>query len=297
MLFGVVNVFKPPRLTSRDVVDRVLRCCPRKTKVGHAGTLDPMATGVLVVAVGPATRLIQYAQVSGKSYTASFRLGYCSDTEDITGNVESIPDSPTVSEIDLVGTLGQFEGTIQQTPPMYSAIKVKGQRAYKAARKGVALEIAPRPIVVHSIQLLEFDFPEFTVAIDCGKGTYVRTLGRDIAKSLGSDCVMTALQRTAVGEFAIESSVKLEEIEDQGIETSLLDPVSMVDSLPRIQTTSSQVQDLRHGKRLSSDTWNIADSVEELAAVDQTQQLLAILQRKSPNEFGPKINFAPQLFG
>ena len=238
MLFGVINAFKPQGMTSRDVVDKIVRCCPRKTKVGHAGTLDPMATGVLVVAVGPATRLIQYAQASGKSYTASFRMGYCSDTEDITGDVQSIADSPTVSQEEMVRTLDQFVGTIQQTPPMYSAIKVNGQRAYKAARKGVALEISARPIEVHSIRLLKFDFPEFTIAIDCGKGTYVRTLGRDIAKSLGSDCVMTALQRTAVGRFTNESSVKLEEIENHGVEKSLLDPISMIGSLPRIQALS-----------------------------------------------------------
>ena len=151
MLFGVLNVNKPAELTSRDVVNRIVRQCPRKTKVGHAGTLDPMATGVLVVAIGPATKLIQYAQGSNKTYIGSFRLGLRSDTEDITGTVEELPDAHPITQSDLVAAFDQFTGQIMQTPPQYSAVKVDGQRAYKAARQGKSLDIKPRPTHIDSI--------------------------------------------------------------------------------------------------------------------------------------------------
>jgi len=284
-------------MTSRDVVDIIVRRCPRKTKVGHAGTLDPLATGVLVVAVGPATKLIQYAQGSSKSYIGNFRLGHRSDTEDITGEVEEIPNAAKVTEQELKEKLGQFHGTIQQTPPMYSAVKVDGQRAYKAARKGISLDIAARPVQIDAIELLEFSYPDFSIKIDCGKGTYVRTLGRDISRSVGSDCVMTDLCRTAVGSFPIESSINLDQIKDQPIEYLLHDPLSMVGSLPKTVLDSDQTETLRHGKRLSALSLNIADeAVEELAAVNGDDQLLAILKRKSAAEFGSKINFVPVLY-
>ena len=297
MLLGVVNAYKPQGMTSRKLVDVVLRKCPRKTKVGHAGTLDPMATGVLVIAVGPATKLIQYSQSSAKTYEGSFRLGFRSDTEDATGQIEAIDGAPTISRDEFASKLPTFEGTIQQTPPSYSAIKVGGERAYKAARKGVSLDIAARPVRIDSIELLDFDFPNFSLRINCGKGTYIRTLGRDIAKSLGSDCLMTKLERTAVGEFSSEESMSLEDIENQKIEDLIRDPVQMVNNLERVSLQSDQIEELRHGRRLKGiETQLKNEQAEELVAVCPKGKLLAILVRKSASEFGPKVNFVPLLF-
>ena len=297
MLFGVLNVNKPAELTSRDVVNRIVRQCPRKTKVGHAGTLDPMATGVLVVAIGPATKLIQYAQGSNKTYIGSFRLGLRSDTEDITGTVEELPDAHPITQSDLVAAFDQFTGQIMQTPPQYSAVKVDGQRAYKAARQGKSLDIKPRPTHIDSIQIVAFEYPDFQIEIKCGKGTYVRTLGRDIAKSLGSDSVMTALKRTAVGAYSIESSSSLPEIQARPIEEMISSPCSVVSDLPKVVLGADEIQRLLHGKRLLSSNWNVEDeSGPELAAFDQSGQLLGILEWKSATEYASKINFVPQLY-
>lgn len=295
MHFGVLNVRKPAGITSRDVVNHIVRCCPRKTKVGHAGTLDPMATGVLVVAVGPATKLIQFSQDSNKVYVGKFQLGLRSNTEDITGVVEEVPGAPAISEDSLRQTLGQFHGTILQTPPQFSAVKVDGKRAYQLARQGETAAIQPRPTRIDSIELLSFNYPNFSLEIHCGKGTYIRTLGRDIAKSVGSDAVMTQLERTAVGEFKIESALTLEDIEQQDLGAKLADPLLMVGSLNRIELNESEIERLRHGKLLRSKDWKIDAKDSELAAVSDNR-LAAILTRKSLDEFATKVNFVPQLF-
>lgn len=295
MHFGVLNVRKPGGITSRDVVNHIVRCCPRKTKVGHAGTLDPMATGVLVVAVGPATKLIQFSQDSNKVYVGEFQLGLRSNTEDITGVVEEVSGAPAISEDSLRQTLGQFHGTILQTPPQFSAVKVDGKRAYQLARQGETAAIQPRPTRIDSIELLSFNYPNFSLEIHCGKGTYIRTLGRDIAKSVGSDAVMTQLERTAVGEFKIESALTLEDIQQQNLGAKLADPLLMVGSLKRIELNESEIERLRHGKLLRSKDWKIDAKDSELAAVSDNR-LAAILTRKSLDEFATKVNFVPQLF-
>lgn len=296
MLFGVLNVHKPQGMTSRALVNRIVRCCPRKTKVGHAGTLDPLATGVLVVAIGPATRLIQYSQAATKSYEGHFRLGLTSDTEDITGEVQTVEGAASVSRQALEDALGQFHGIIEQTPPQFSAVKVDGKRAYQVARDGGSVEIQSRPTRIDSIRLLSFAEPDFSLAIDCGKGTYVRTLGRDIAKSLGSDAVMTNLQRTAVGPFEIAAAQKLDELSADSIESAMLDPVSMIGAMAKVSLTEEEVNRLRFGKRLLSADWNIDQSSEEVAGVGSDGKLIAILMKKSATEFGAKINFAPLLY-
>lgn len=295
-MFGVINVLKPAGMTSRDVVNKIVRLCPRKTKVGHAGTLDPMATGVLVVAIGPATKLIQYAQGSAKMYVGGFRLGLLSNTEDISGEVEEIPDAPNVTKSDLVDTLTKFTGDILQTPPQFSAVKVDGQRAYKAARKGEKVDIKARPARIDFINLISFEFPDFQIEIKCGKGTYIRTLGRDIAKSLGSDSVMTALQRSAVGNFSVNQSVTLEEIASRPISDLISSPALMVSHLPKVQLSNDDITRLLHGKRLTLSEVERKADAPEFAAFDTGGQLLAILERKSKTEFGSKVNFVPQLF-
>jgi tRNA pseudouridine55 synthase len=210
MLFGVLNVFKPAEFTSRDVVNIVQRACPRKTKVGHAGTLDPMATGVLVVATGPATKLIQYAQNSKKSYVGAFRLGLQSDTEDVTGDVKELPGAPVITESQLRDSLPEFIGSVSQIPPQYSAVKVNGQRAYKAARRGELVEIKARPTTIYSIDLLSFEYPDFAIEIQCGKGTRTNARTRHRKKAwVGCDYdeIETHLDWPFFNRFGIEFGV------------------------------------------------------------------------------------------
>src|SRR5436190_8799230 len=199
-MFGLLNVDKPSGLTSRDVVNRVQRLV-KPHKVGHAGTLDPLASGVLVVCVGPATRLIEYVQRMPKRYLATFLLGRRSETEDIEGAVTELTDTPVPTVEQAHGALPNFVGRIQQLPPAFSALKVDGQRAYALARKGETPDLQPRPIEVYSVELVEYSYPQLVLDIRCGSGTYVRSLGRDIARALGTEAVMSALVRTEIGPF------------------------------------------------------------------------------------------------
>ena len=197
---GVLNLDKPMGLTSRDVVNRVVRLV-RPAKVGHAGTLDPLATGVLVVCVGHATRLISLAQEGRKRYLARFVLGQSSDTDDITGQVTQGGDWTGVKLGDLEGLLPQFVGRIQQVPPQFSAIHVQGERAYDLARRGEVVELQPRPVDVFAIRIVSFQAPALELDIECGSGTYIRSLARDLGARLGCGALMTDLRRLGVGPF------------------------------------------------------------------------------------------------
>src|SRR6478609_12096076 len=210
-MFGLLNVDKPAGITSRDVVNRVQRLV-RPHKVGHAGTLDPLATGVLVIAIGPATRLIEYVQRMPKSYQGTFLLGRTSDTEDVEGNVVELPHTPVPSRDDILAAIPRFLGTIEQRPPAFSALKVAGQAAYKLARRGEAVELAARPVEIISIDLVRYEYPELELRVRCGSGTYIRSLGRDLAEALGSAAVMSQLRRIAIGPFQVEESLQLADL-------------------------------------------------------------------------------------
>ncbi|HEX5470857.1 MAG TPA: tRNA pseudouridine(55) synthase TruB, partial [Lacipirellulaceae bacterium] len=175
--FGVLNVKKPGGATSRDAVDHVQRLV-RPAKAGHAGTLDPLATGVLVICVGQATRLIRYVQRMPKTYRAQFLLGRRSETDDIEGQVELMDDCSRPAREAVDHVIAQFIGEIEQKPPAHSAIKLAGRRAYQLARKGAEFELTPRPVVVHRIIVRRYEYPELELDIECGSGTYVRALGR-----------------------------------------------------------------------------------------------------------------------
>ena len=184
-MFGVLNLNKPPGVTSRDVVNVVQRIV-KPIKVGHAGTLDPMATGVLLVCVGPATRLISLLQQAPKNYVAEFRLGERSDTDDSTGTVsvqEASASSVTMSQLET--TLQSFVGSFDQVPPVFSAVKVQGQRAYAKARRGEDVQLLAKRVTVYAIDLLDFSWPVVSLRIRCGSGTYIRSIARDLGEKLG----------------------------------------------------------------------------------------------------------------
>lgn len=248
---GILNLHKPSGISSREAVNRVLRQVA-PAKVGHAGTLDPIASGVLVVCVGKATRLIEHLQRGSKSYRASFAFGQRSDTEDIEGQIEQLESPPVPTREQLEQTLPRFLGTIAQRPPSFSAIKVQGQRAYLRARRGELLELPARPVAIHALKLLDYQYPHWNLEIDCGSGTYVRSLGRDIAQSLGTEAVMTALVRTRVGPFRLEHAVTLEQLEHDRVAAHLLPAESAFPEMPRLDLQAEDLERFAVGLEIGS---------------------------------------------
>jgi tRNA pseudouridine55 synthase len=220
---GVVVVDKPAGLTSFDVVARVRRALGER-RVGHAGTLDPLATGVLPVCVGEATKLVPFLMGGDKEYEAEARLGVTTDTLDATGTVVAEASADHVSRADVAATLPRFRGRILQTPPMHSALRVDGRRLYELARQGVEVERVARPVEVHALELTAWTPPTLGLRIRCGKGTYVRSLIADLGAALGVGAHMTELRRTRVGAFTLATALSLDAIMAAGPATALLTP-------------------------------------------------------------------------
>lgn len=244
---GIFNVLKPPGMTSHDVVAFLRRALHTK-KIGHGGTLDPDAAGVLPVFAGSATRLLEFAVEGKKQYIAEFTLGKRTDTGDDSGTVVEEKQVPAITEEQLSKVLGSFLGVQQQLPPMYSALKVDGKKLYELARKGVEVERKPRQIEIYQLELLHFAGNSFTVAIDCSKGTYIRVLGEDIATALGTCGTMSFLLRTRVGSYTLANSHTLQEIAEQP-EVCRAEPISAVADLPQLKLTGRQAARITNGVR------------------------------------------------
>jgi len=291
-MFGLLNVNKPSGITSRDVVNRVQRLV-RGVKVGHAGTLDPLATGVLVVALGPATRLVEYVQRMPKTYVGTFLLGRTSDTEDVEGRVVELenPPRPTAGEIEAV--LPRFLGTIQQVPPAFSALKVQGRRAYELARRGDDVELQSRPVEVHRLALVRYAYPELQLEVGCGSGTYIRSLGRDVAQALGTAAVMSALVRTAIGDFRIEGALELDGLTADTIRRYLLPAAQAVAELPLVEVDDSEARRLANGLPIRR-RWQVSGA--EIAALDARGRLIAILAQRNGGQLQPRRTFGSAEF-
>ena len=220
---GIVIIDKPQGWTSQDVVSK-LRGKLHTKRIGHGGTLDPMATGVLPVFVGRATRGVEFFEHAEKTYETVLRLGLLTDTEDTSGTVLE-ERSVAVTEEQLEAALAQFRGEILQVPPMYSALKVNGQKLYDLARKGKEVERQPRPITIHELELLGFDGRDAKLRVRCSKGTYIRTLCKDIGLALGCGGCMAELRRTAAGAYTEAEAVKLETLIDSEEPETYLRPV------------------------------------------------------------------------
>ena len=287
-MFGILNVYKPAGCTSRDVANRVQRLV-RPAKVGHAGTLDPIASGVLVVCLGPATRLVEYVQRMPKAYRAVFLLGRTSPTDDVESEATELPGAPVPTREQVEAALPQFVGRILQTPPAYSAVKLKGRRAYELARKGEEVQIEPRTVTVHSLQIAAYESPELTLEVRCGSGTYVRSLGRDLARSLGTGAVMSALERTAVGVFHSEDAVDGDALNAAAIDASLLPPQMALSDVPHRELTPDEVADVMHGRFVGAD--NAGEG--EFAGIDPAGRLVAILQNRGDGLLRP-VRVFPQ---
>jgi tRNA pseudouridine55 synthase len=245
--FGLLNINKPAGLTSRRAVDHVAKLV-RPQKAGHAGTLDPLATGVLVVCVGKATRLIEFVQEQPKTYAASFRLGCQSDTDDVTGNVTEVAVSSEITRGQIEDALPTFCGQIRQVPPSFSAVHVDGRRAYDLARRGEQVTIEARQVDVYRLELTRFAYPELDLVIECGSGTYVRSIGRDLGQMLGCGAVMSALVRTRIGPFHIEDAVSLEELNRETVDQCLLPPTSTLGGLQKYSASPEDLQNIRAGR-------------------------------------------------
>jgi tRNA pseudouridine55 synthase len=289
-MFGLLNVLKPAGCTSRDVVNSVQRLV-KPAKVGHAGTLDPLACGVLLIGVGPATRLVPYLQQLRKRYAATFLLGRRSDTDDIEGEIVSCESAVQPTRAAIEAATPAFVGEILQRPPDYSAVKVSGQRAYALARRGEAVQLQARPVSVYSIHIQSYEYPELRLDIECGSGTYVRAIGRDLAKALGNAAVMSELTRRAIGDFRIEEAASVEAIREGPIERFLLPPIRALQGYPVVHVSSEQAKRILNGQFLQVPNHGIASIA---VAVSSANELIAILRPYNPDQLRPDVVFPIQ---
>jgi tRNA pseudouridine55 synthase len=208
---GILIVDKPGGYTSHDVVARTRKLAGQR-RVGHAGTLDPLASGVLIVLLGQATRLSEYLLRHDKAYTAVVRLGQSTDTDDAEGQVIASSTEPLPTRAQAEAALAGLRGAIQQTPPIYAAIKLHGQPAYQRARRGEALALSARPVTIHRLELVAWEPPQVTLAVECSAGAYVRSLARDLGLALGCGAHLTALRRTRSGPFGLDQAIALDDL-------------------------------------------------------------------------------------
>lgn len=247
---GIVIVDKPQGWTSQDVTARLRRVFDTR-RIGHGGTLDPMATGVLPVFVGRATRGVEFFEHAEKTYETVLRLGITTDTEDITGVVLR-ENTVSVTVEDVEKALEGFRGEILQVPPMYSALKVGGQKLYDLARKGKEVERQPRPVTIHELTLLSMDGSDVCLRVRCSKGTYIRTLCKDIGEALGCGGTMAALRRTQAGEYTTQEAVPLETLLQEDNPGKYLRAVdSMFQIFPVVKLTANQEKRCRNGNAFS----------------------------------------------
>ena len=246
---GILIVDKPEGPTSFDIVRSVRRWC-RTRRVGHAGTLDPFATGVLPVALGQATRLVEYLMEGDKEYLATLRLGAATDTQDLHGSVIASGDWSQIGPERFGEVCREYLGTIAQIPPMYSAIKLDGQPLYRLARQGVEVERQPRQVRIDAIELLTFEPPDVRIRVACGKGTYIRTLCHDIGHQLGCGAHLIQLRRTRSGGFSEADAVTVAELERRtaaGEQLPLLTPARALAGWPGIEVEGTVLKRLRDG--------------------------------------------------
>lgn len=283
MTGGLLILDKPAGMTSHDVVARVRRILGTR-KVGHAGTLDPMATGVLLIGVDKATRLLGYLTLDAKEYRATIRLGQATSTDDAEGEVlTSGPRAAddTVTDAEIAAAVAGLTGPIDQVPPKVSAIKVNGQRAYKLTRAGQDPDLKPRPVTVHGFSVTacrrEEEFTDLDAVISCSSGTYIRSLARDLGARLGTGGHLTALRRTRSGPYTADSAVTLTDLEES--QRTVILPTGMVASMsfPRRDLSETEARILAHGGRIPAG----AGSAEPVAAFAPDGSLVALVSEVS----------------
>jgi tRNA pseudouridine55 synthase len=257
-LSGLLNINKPKGLTSHDVVNRVRRLAGER-RVGHAGTLDPMATGVLLVCLGPATRLIEYLVTSRKQYRATIRFGLTTDTLDAEGRTTAENDASWLKEPQLREILPNFLGEIDQIPPLFSAIKKDGQPLYKRARAGEMVELSPRQVTIYALTWVAWQPPDLTLDVMCSAGTYIRSLARDLGEAAGPGAHLAELTRTASGSWQLADAVSLEQLENEAAQgdsawQKYLHPADeAIVHLPPVTLSAPTVIDVQQGRPVQLD--------------------------------------------
>ena len=290
---GALVVDKPVGMTSHDVV-QVIRNGTGLRRAGHTGTLDPRASGVLVILVGPAVRLSEYVSASDKRYQAIIRLGGTTDTFDADGKFTPSTDPSNITEAQFEEALQTFVGEIEQTPPPYSAVKVQGRKAYEMARKGEEVDLEPRKITVHHLEVLEWTPPEVVIDVHCSSGTYVRSLANDLGKKLGCGAYLVGLRRTKSGRFTLRDSVPLRKLQEAFTAGNwyqyLIPAAEALGDWPAVELNPDEVEGVRHGHRVKAKD---VDTVNEKVRGVSTQGELVALMVKMVNEDG-SIEWQPK---
>lgn len=285
--FGFLNIDKPLGLTSHDVVARIRRKTGLK-RVGHAGTLDPLARGVLIVCLGGATRLSEYVMASTKHYRAVIQLGAVTSTYDAEGEIIRQTDPSSVSRDQVAACLSSFIGTIEQVPPMYSAVKRGGQKLYELARRGVTLELEARSIRIDALELTDWDSPRFTLDVVCSAGTYIRSLAYDIGEVLGVGAYLAGLTRTASGAFNLADAVTLDSFLDSSVwDSHVIDPVRALSDWPTVQLQTADCVALQQGRRFA--TSEQTDEAAFSLGIDPNGHLIAVLRRTEGHWWPHKV--------
>jgi tRNA pseudouridine55 synthase len=285
---GVLSIDKPKSLTSHDVVGRIRKLTGQR-KAGHTGTLDPMATGVLVVCVGQATRLIEYMVSDPKQYRATIRFGITTNTYDADGDVVNRHDVSTLVPEKMRAALPKFLGEIQQYPPIFSAIKRDGQPLYKAARKGIAVSVDPRPVTIYDLQWIAWQPPDLILEVSCSPGTYIRSLAHDLGQVVGTGAHLATLVRTANGPWQLDQAVALADLTEANWRLYLQALDRAVAHLPAVTLDTIDADHVRHGRQIELIDESLV-SHTFLRAYDAADQLLAILKLANPetNLWRPK---------
>lgn len=278
-LNGVLPVDKPTGPTSHDVVARARRAL-RLRRIGHTGTLDPFASGLLLLCLGPATRLAEYLTALPKRYRATMRLGASTDTDDLTGTTLQTSEAwRELSAAEIERVLNSQVGTIMQRPPAYSAKRVQGQRMYEAARRGEVVERDPVEVRIETISIVRMDLPEVEFDVECGSGTYIRAIARDVGERLGVGGHLTALRRTAIGSISVESAVTLDDLDSpEAASEALLTPAESLAHLANIVLEEDEIEAIRHGRAVQGDA--DAPDEEPLALLSPQRKLVAIGARR-----------------
>ncbi|MFH0846954.1 MAG: tRNA pseudouridine(55) synthase TruB [Chloroflexota bacterium] len=281
MTTGILSVNKPPGWTSFKVVAFVKRLTSER-RVGHAGTLDPIATGVLPILLGQATRTTEYLADLNKVYLAEIELGVVTDTYDVTGQVVSRSDTAGIEETKIVAALKSFSGEILQTPPMFSALKYRGKPLYQLARKGITVEIKPRRVTIHRIELISYIPPAATIEVECGKGTYIRSLAHDLGQALGCGAHLKNLVRLRYGYLDIKDAITVPELEEVGRDwLKFLQPMdTMLLHLEKAMVSEDVAQAIRKGQQISID-YGASPLPKLLRAYDPRGSFIAILRYDS----------------
>lgn len=283
---GVIPVDKPVGVSSRRVVDFVAKALGMKT-VGHAGTLDPLARGVVIVCVGHATKLVDFVHALPKHYSASFLLGRSSPSDDFETEItiEADPVRPSLAELEE--QLKGFRGDILQRPCDYSAVHVAGKRAYRLARKGRPIELTAKPVRIERLEITAYEWPRLNLDIECSSGTFVRAIGRDLAAALGTTAVMESLVRTAVGPFRLSSATALDTLTPEVVRAALLPPAAAVPHLPRERLAGAELDRVIRGGLVEPGF----SSAPAVAAFDEAADLVGILQRLETGRYRLRPNF------